>query len=125
MGNKIERWNFLCLLVRKQGGGHGQRFEVLAANIFDDIEKELVSKEGEELGGQEFSYHPGLRRDIRLRRLGLIGGEKQADMAMSSIAMTPKDIEADREEKRRAAQMEAANKIMAAQKNKVNSKSGK
>merc|ERR1712151_826525 len=66
---------------------------------------------------QEFSYHPGLRRQVRLRRLGLIGGNKQADMAMSSIAMTPKDIQEEREEKRRAAQMKAAEKIMAAQKN--------
>merc|ERR1711957_952493 len=120
--NKLERWNFICLLIRKQGGGHGQQFEVLAANVFDDIEKELVSKSGEELGGQEFSYHPGLRRDLRIRRLGVIGGQKEADMAMSSIAMTPKDIEADREEIRRAAKIEADKKELAAQENLVKTK---
>lgn len=65
----MEKWMFICLLIRKQGSGHSQQFQVLVASTFDDIENEIVSKEGEEIGGEEFQYHPGLRRDLRLRRL--------------------------------------------------------
>jgi len=64
----------------------------------------LVSKEGEEIGGQEFQYHPGLRRDLRVRRLGYAGKDPNplADKSELSIgegeekqgiAMTPRQME--------------------------------
>ena len=112
--NTMERWNFICLLVRKQGGGHGQRFEVLAATVFDDIEKELVSKEGEELGGEEFQYHPGLRRDLRIRRLG-VTGQKAGEM--SGVAMTPRQMESDKQDKLKSEKLVADAKMLNEQQN--------
>merc|ERR1712194_22125 len=50
---------FVTLLIRKHGSGHSQVFEILTANTFDDIENELVSKEGEEIGGKKYQYHQG------------------------------------------------------------------
>jgi hypothetical protein len=91
----MNKWLFVCLLVRKQGSGHSQRFEVLVANTFDDIENQLVSKEGEELGGEKFQYHPGLRRALRVRRLNF-------DQSSPGLGWTPKQLESEKLESQKA-----------------------
>lgn len=68
---------------------------MLVANTFDDIENQLVSKEGEELGGEKFQYHPGLRRLLRVRRLDF-------DQSSPGLGWTPMQLESEKLESQKA-----------------------
>merc|ERR1712007_159301 len=75
---------------------------------------------GEELGGQEFQYHPGLRRGLRVRRLGEVSVEREA--LESGVAMTPKQMEEQKQTKLHSEQMAADAKMIEEQKNQLKTK---